>query len=54
MNFGQLTEYKKRNVFLKKSGRNEEGSLVPDPFFFFKKALYEVKATGLQLGFNMF
>ena len=31
-----------------------EGRLVPDLFLFFKKTLYEVKASGLQLNFNIF
>ena len=26
----------------------------PDPFLFFKKALFEVKGSGLQLSFNIF
>ena len=34
--------------------KNEAGGLVPDHFLFFKKALYEVKASGLQLSFNIF
>ena len=33
---------------------NEAGRLVPDLPLFFKNALYEVKASGLQLGFNIF
>ena len=33
---------------------NEAGRLVPDLFLFFKKALYELKASGLQLSFNQF
>ena len=34
---------------------NEAGRLVPVLFlFFFEKALYEVKASGLQLRFNIF
>ena len=28
---------------------NEAGRLAPDLFLFFKKALYEVKASGLQI-----
>ena len=28
--------------------------LVPDFYLFFEKALYEVKASDLQLGFNIF
>ena len=27
---------------------------VPNLFLFFKKVLYEVKASGLQLSFNIF
>ena len=30
----------------------ETGRLVPD-LFFYKKALYELKASGLQLSFNI-
>ena len=29
-----------------------QGELVPDFLFFFKKALYEVKVSGLQLSLN--
>ena len=32
---------------------NEAGRLVPD-LCFFEKAYYEVKASGLQIGFDMF
>ena len=32
---------------------NEAGRLVPDLFLFLKKALYEVKASGLQLRFDI-
>ena len=54
MEFGQLKEYDKRNIFLKKShAENEAGRLVPNLFLFFKKALYEVEASGLQLSFNI-
>ena len=31
-----------------------QGRLVPHPFLFVKKALYEVKASGMQLSFKMF
>ena len=54
MKLGQLIEYKKENIFLQKFIENEEDRLVPDLFFFFKKAYYEVKANGLQLSFNTF
>ena len=55
MNFSQLIEYNnKRNISFKNHAENETGRLVPDSFLFSKKALYEVKASGLQLGFNTF
>ena len=50
----QLTEFKKRNILLQKSCKNVAGRLLPDSFLSFKKALYESKASGLQLGFNIF
>ena len=31
----------------------EAGRLVPDLFWFFKKSLHEIKASGQQLGFNI-
>ena len=44
-----------REIFVFKSHvENEAGRLVPDFFLFFKKALFEVKASGLQLSFNIF
>ena len=46
MKYGQLIEYNVRNLFLQKSS-----SLL----FVFKKALFEVKASGWHhLSFNMF
>ena len=33
---------------------NEAEKPFPGLFLFFKKALYEVKASGLQLSFNIF
>ena len=50
--FGQLIEYDKINI--ENHGENEAGKLVPELFLFFKKVLYEVKASGLQLSFNIF
>ena len=41
MRFCQLIEYNKINIFIQKSCQNNEGRLVPDLFFLFKKALYE-------------
>ena len=54
MRFGQLIEYKVRNIFIKKYTENETGRLVPDLLFYFKKALYKVKASSLQFIFNTF
>ena len=52
MELGQLIEYNKRNIFLQKSHR--KWRLVPNLFSFFEKALFELKASGLQRGFNIF
>ena len=54
MKFGQLIEYNKRNIFPQNHAEDEAGRLVPKPFLFFKKASYEVKASGLRLSFNKF
>ena len=44
-----------REIFLfKNHAGNEAGKLVQDCFLFCKKALYEVKARGLQLDFTIF
>ena len=45
-----------RKIFLFKNlAENEAGRLVPKLFFLRKaKALYEVIASGLELGFNIF
>ena len=48
-----VIEYNNRNIFLKNHAE-EAGRIVPDLFLFFIKALYEVKASGLQLSFNHF
>ena len=39
--------------FFKTHAEDETGRLVPD-LLFFKNAVYEVKATGLQLSFSIF
>ena len=49
MNFGQLIEYKIRNVFLKTHTENDVARLAPDLVLFFKKTLYEVKGSNQQL-----
>ena len=49
MNFGQLKECNKRKIFFKNYAESEAGRLNPDFFLFFKKYLYEVKASGLKL-----
>ena len=53
MKFGQAIEYYKRNTFLQKSCRNVAERLVPDIFLVLKEALDEVKASGLQVSFNI-
>ena len=41
MQFGQLIEYNKINIFfLKNHGKDEAEKVVPERFLFFKKALY--------------
>ena len=45
MKFVQLIKYSMKKFFLKMHAENEIGRLVPDLFLFFKKALYEVKAS---------
>ena len=55
MKFGQFIEYDKRDKFLfKNRAQNEEGMLVSDLFLFVKIDLHQVKASGLQLSFNIY
>ena len=56
MKFGQVKEYNKRNIFLQKlmQEMRQEDSFRTFWFFLKKKALHELKASGLQLSFNMF
>ena len=50
MKFSQLIKYSVRNIF---NVENEVGRLVSD-LFFFKKALYKVKAaSGQDFSFNI-
>ena len=52
---GQLIEYSKIYIFLQKSCKQWGREISSWPlFFFFKKKLHEVKASGLQLSFNIF
>ena len=39
-------------TFFKNQAENEVGRLIPDFFLFFKKALYDVKASCLEFSFN--
>ena len=54
MKFGQVIEYNRMQFFFKNHAENEARRLVSDLFLFFKKALYEAIASGLQLSFNVF
>ena len=54
MKLGQLIEHHKKIFFFKNLPENKAWRLVPDLILFFKKALYEVKASGLQRSFNIF
>ena len=49
MKFGQLIEYHKINNFLQKSYRKWDRETSSSPFFFFRKALFEVKSNDLPL-----
>ena len=50
LNRVQQDKYFPSNIMQK----NEAGNIAPDLFLFFKKAFYKVKASGLQLRFNIF
>ena len=54
MKFGQVIEDNKANIFLWKVCRKWARETSFRPLLFSKKALYEVKASGLQLSFNIF
>ena len=54
MKLGQFIDYNKINTFFKNHAENEAGRLVPHHFSLFKKASYEVKASDLQVSFNIF
>ena len=50
---GQVIEYN-RNFFIKNFVENEAERVLPDLFLFFKKALYELSVSSLQLSFIIF
>ena len=54
MKFGQLIEYPKINIFFFLNYTENYLKIIPGRFLFFKKALYKVKASGLQLDFTIF
>ena len=49
-----VKKYNKTNIFCKNHAETEAGRQVPDFFLFLEKVLYEIKASGLQLSFNIF
>ena len=54
MAFGLVIEYNNRNIFFFKNyAKNEAWGLSSRPLLFSKKALYEIKASGLPLSFNI-
>ena len=54
MEFSQLIESNNRYIFLQKSCRKSGREACSRPLFFFGgKTLYEVKANGLELSFNI-
>ena len=50
--FGQFIT--RENFFFKNHAETESRRLVPDLFLLFKKALYDVKASGRQISFHIF
>ena len=55
MKFGQVIRYNNRNIFLLKIiQKMRPRRLVADRSLFFRKVLFEVKTSGLQLNFNIF
>ena len=54
MTFAQSIEYNKINNFLQRLCRKWDRKTSSESLLFFKKALYEVEASGLKLSFNIF
>ena len=53
MNFGQVIEYNREIFFFKNYAENESEELVSELFLFFEKPIYEVKASYLNVNFNI-
>ena len=53
MTFGQLMEYNKKNIYLQKSYGKWGWEISFTTSFCCPKALYEVKASSLELSFNI-
>ena len=54
MKLGQLRDYSKKIFFSLKQCRKRGRKTSVAPLFVFRKALYEVKPSGLQLSVNIF
>ena len=54
MKRGQLIKYSGEILFFKNYAKNEAWRLVPDLFLLFKKALYNIKASGPHFSFHIF
>ena len=55
MKLGEGTRIQlEENFFFKSHVENEAGRLGPNLFFFSKNTLHDVKASGMQLSFNIF
>ena len=52
--FGQLQSLTIEIVLIKNNAEKKAGRRVPDLFLLFEKALYEVKANGLEFSFSIF
>ena len=52
--FGQVVEYNNKNIFVQKLCRKWGTKTSSRPLFVFLKALYELKAIGLDVSFNLF
>ena len=54
MKFCLVIEHNKRNNFFKNHAEKKARRLAPDVLLLFKKALYEVKVSGIQFNFHIF